>query len=311
MESFGSLKYSFTRLNVSLLHMSWDRNVYWLLLHRVLVDFYLWERAAAECIIHTQSESRPLNFNLQKMFPRLRLQLKAGTCFRGDWESATAQGASVCWSVLMRSALFTGKCMISLRPGGDFMRLSESLSRFAASCVSHRGRPGGLWGVHDNTGAQTSVFWQQGRLPGQHHRQHLLAGEGRRCNLFHIVNNLHHPHCLSSSYFSIPKHTPIVPLCSIAEQKCSLVVLRGEWEQLGMMWFFSSRCFWVEVCSVKQCLGTLEVILYILSLESLSPEWAQRWLRLQLTLLNLLLFFKNVWGHKICCFLSAYFPFGS
>lgn len=40
-----------------------------------------------------------------------------------------------------------------------------------------RGRPGGLRGVHDDTGAQAAVDGEQRRIPGQHHRQHLLAGE--------------------------------------------------------------------------------------------------------------------------------------
>lgn len=222
---FGSIKYSLTRLNIGLLHTSWDRNVYWLLLHRVLVDLYLGACCRRMHHTHTHKANRVLGISIcTKIFPRLRLELKASTC----WEVSGSQprprarpsvGLSrrdllcFCQGHKLVNAWFRCGLAAAVRS----VRPSESLSLLAASCV-HRGRPSGLWGVHDNTGAQTSVFWQQGRLPGQHHRQHLLAGEGRRCSLFHTVNNLHHPHRLSSSYLSIPECTPIASLCSSAEQ---------------------------------------------------------------------------------------------
>lgn len=108
------------------------------------------------------------------------------------WVFVMDEGTSICWSTswcfsLFRQAKKLQHKMHYLAPVCQpsclylifsCLGLSPGLSLCVCVCVSAwRGRPGGLWGVHDDTGAQTAVVRQQGRIPGQHHRQHLLAGE--------------------------------------------------------------------------------------------------------------------------------------
>lgn len=246
------------------------------------------------------SQSHPLNFNLQRMFPGLWLQLKARLTgaevhlleMCGRLARPTAQGRKR-WETR------------GLAPA--WRRLGVSvwicLSLLFPVCPSNRGWPGGLWGVHDNTGAQTPVFWQSGRLPRQHHWQHLLAGQRRRWNP-------HHPHSLSSSCVNVLKHTPIVSCVPSQTRNVPWFCIEGnenswEWCVCVLIHVFWGSGMFGQITPGNSRGSFIHLFPWK------SPGWAPCWLRLQPTLLKLLLFFKNGRGHKICHFLSAYFPFGS
>lgn len=92
--------------------------------------------------------------------------------------------------------------LLPVCPTGDGqVDFEEFMTILGPKLLSSDNREGFLGNTIDN------IFWQV-----------------KDCSLFHIVNNRPHPHRLSSSCFSIPEHTPIVSLGSIAEPKCALVV---------------------------------------------------------------------------------------
>ncbi len=141
------------------------------------------------------------------------------------WVFVMDEGISICWSISGRFSLFrrTNKLQHKMHYLASVCQPSclciwfsitpVCLPAFLCVCVcvcvcvsARRGRPGGLWGVYDDTGAQTSVVRQQRRIPGQHHRQHLLAGERQSWSL---VSH----HSQSSSFISSILYTSSYLLC--------------------------------------------------------------------------------------------------
>lgn len=153
--------------------MSWDVNVDRLLLHRVLVEFWTYNST-----VHNRHGPVACSeFQFAKNVPSIPTSAQSQTHRRrgapvrevsGRLPRPTAQGSKPWETRNLAPAWRRLQATVWIR-----------LSLLFPVCPSNRGRPGGLWGVHDNTGAKTSLFWQSGRLPGQHHWQHLLAGQ--RC----------------------------------------------------------------------------------------------------------------------------------
>lgn len=212
-------KYSFTRTNLSLLHMRRDVNVYstgYLLsserttAQRIIqtrASRVLWISICKECSLDSDFSSKPDS-------PAQRC-----TCWRGVWASATANGTR---KGTLGNAWFSSSLAAS-------SRVHLNLSSFVVSCVSvQQGMARWTlrsswqyWGPNFCLLTIGKASWATPLTTSSGRSETPLPSSSSSLPLFLVRQCPQaHTYCL---------------LWSITHQKCSLVLLRGEWEQLGMM----------------------------------------------------------------------------